>query len=245
MEAHFTTAGVRAAEHGHIESKKADKRRRIREAARALFSKHGYDDTTVRMIARRAGVAHGTVLLYARDKRDLVLLIFNHEIAPTLDRASEAAQEADGLLDKLVAYFGVLYEDFYDKLMLSRIHLQLNHYSAGMHSAEYYAHRKRVSDFLEDAVRQAQGAGEIAEQEDPALVAKLFFFVQSAAVRWWIASESPNLKRGIRELRGLFALQMSGLGPHAPRARSSRRNRRAASAARATAGATDRGRKRG
>ena len=56
--------------------------------ASALFSKYGYDETTVRMIARRAGVAHGTVLLYARDKRDLVLLIFNHEIPRTLDRAT-------------------------------------------------------------------------------------------------------------------------------------------------------------
>jgi AcrR family transcriptional regulator len=235
MEDLFTIAGVPAAEPGHVETKKADKRRRIREAARALFSKHGYDDTTVRMIARRARVAHGTVLLYARDKRDLVLLIFNHEIPRTLDRALDTAQRVDGLLDKLAAYFGVLYEDFYDKLMLSRIHLQLNHYSAGMHSAEYYSHRKRVSDFLQDAVRQAQRSGEIAHNVDPAVAAKLFFFVQSAAVRWWIASEAPDLNVGINELRNLFALQISGLAPRGALARSSRRTRRVARGARVTA----------
>src|SRR6516164_2562151 len=99
MDALFNNAGIEVPPRGHLASKKADKQRRIREAARALFSKHGYDDTTVRMIARRAGVAHGTVLLYARDKRDLVLLIFNHEIPRTLDRALKTAQEVDGLLD--------------------------------------------------------------------------------------------------------------------------------------------------
>jgi AcrR family transcriptional regulator len=217
---------VRAAPRGNRESKKADKRKRIREAARALFSKHGYDDTTVRMIARQAGVAHGTLSLYARDKRDLVLLIFNHEIAPTLDRALNAAAKKSKLLDKVMAYFSVLYEDAYSKLTLSRIHLQLNHYAAGMHSVEYYANRKRVSDFLEDAVRHAQKSGEIAHSEDPALLGKLFFFVESAALRWWIASDSPDLDAGITELRRLVGVLTSGLAVRATRPRRPDTNRR-------------------
>jgi AcrR family transcriptional regulator len=213
---------ARPAPRGNRESKKADKRKRIREAARALFSRHGYDDTTVRMIARQAGVAHGTLSLYARDKRDLVLLIFNHEITPTLDRAAKTAAKKDKLLDRIMAYFGVLYEDAYSKLTLSRIHLQLNHYSAGMHSVEYYANRKRVSDFLEDAVRHAQRSGEIAQSEDPVLVGKLLFFVESAALRWGIATDEPDLATGLDELRHLLGVLTSGLAARAARPRTSK-----------------------
>jgi len=58
------TIGVR-------ERNKAERRRRIKEAALAAFTEKGYDRATTREIAKLAGVAQGTLFLYARDKRDL------------------------------------------------------------------------------------------------------------------------------------------------------------------------------
>ncbi len=43
----------------------------ILRAARILFAKKGYEDTTIADIAREAGVAVGTVYLYFRNKRDI------------------------------------------------------------------------------------------------------------------------------------------------------------------------------
>ena len=51
---------------------KLDKLRRIKEAAQSLFIAKGFDDTTMREIAVRAGVGLGTIFLYAKDKRDLL-----------------------------------------------------------------------------------------------------------------------------------------------------------------------------
>jgi hypothetical protein len=45
---------------GLRERNKSEKLQRIRNAARALFMKGGYDDTTMRDIARRAEVGFGT-----------------------------------------------------------------------------------------------------------------------------------------------------------------------------------------
>ena len=59
---------------------KAEKLQRIRKAARALFVKRGYDDTTMRDIAKRADVGFGTLFTYASDKRDMLFLIFNDEL---------------------------------------------------------------------------------------------------------------------------------------------------------------------
>ena len=61
------------------ESNKADKQRRILRAARELFSARGYEGTSLRQIAERAGVALGTLALYADDKRDMALMIFNEK----------------------------------------------------------------------------------------------------------------------------------------------------------------------
>ena len=50
-----------------------DKREAIIEAARTLFSSHGYEETTIAEIARAAGVGVGTVYLYFQNKRQILL----------------------------------------------------------------------------------------------------------------------------------------------------------------------------
>ena len=47
------------------------KRDAILDAARTLFAKHGYEETTIADIARAAGVAVGTVYLYFRNKHEV------------------------------------------------------------------------------------------------------------------------------------------------------------------------------
>jgi AcrR family transcriptional regulator len=201
---------------GRREINKAEKRQRIRMAALTLFSKQGYEATTLRQIARLAQVALGTLSLYAQDKRDLVLLIFNEKISDVIDRAWKASLAENSIAEQVTAFFSVFYKDFYKDPALSRTHLQLNFYSGGLHAAEYHAHRARVFDCLEALVRKARERGEIATSEDPALIARHLFFLFSAAVRWWIAAQSPNLRAGIEEFRRLLLLQISGLRLDAP-----------------------------
>lgn len=206
---------------------KADKRRRIREAALALFSSQGYEATTLRQIARRARVALGTLSLYADDKRDLVLLIFNEMVPQVIDNADAAASRQSKLLDKLVAFFGAFYENISHNITLARIHHQLNFYSTGSHTAEYNALRARVFALLEGTICKAQASGEIGCRDDPALIARYIFFCYSAAVRWWVASENPHLRAGLADLRRMLQLQINGLLPAGTaRARSRRRQTR-------------------
>lgn len=49
------------------------RRQQIGQAALEVFSARGYGEATVREIARRAGIADGTVYLYFRSKRDLLV----------------------------------------------------------------------------------------------------------------------------------------------------------------------------
>ncbi|HEX2914085.1 MAG TPA: TetR/AcrR family transcriptional regulator [Chloroflexia bacterium] len=53
-------------------SKKADKRQAIVEAARELFTTEGYETTTIAQVAKKAGVAVGTVYLYFKNKTELL-----------------------------------------------------------------------------------------------------------------------------------------------------------------------------
>jgi len=69
-------------------SAKKDRERDIVAAARALFREKSYDATSIAEVAARAGMATGTVYLYAEDKADLlhkVLIDFVTELTNELE----------------------------------------------------------------------------------------------------------------------------------------------------------------
>ena len=45
-----------------------------------MFCRRGYLDATTRDIAARARVANGTLFRYARDKRELLLMVINDDL---------------------------------------------------------------------------------------------------------------------------------------------------------------------
>ena len=65
---------------GHRARKKADTRARIVAAALALFRTRGFDATTTKTIARKAGIAEGTVFNYFPTKEDIALHFFGQEV---------------------------------------------------------------------------------------------------------------------------------------------------------------------
>jgi AcrR family transcriptional regulator len=62
------------------DARKDATRRAIVDSALELFQTKGFDQTTTRAIARRAGVAEGTVFNYFRTKEDIALHFFNEEL---------------------------------------------------------------------------------------------------------------------------------------------------------------------
>src|SRR5579884_4279721 len=82
---------------GQRERNKLDKLRRIKDAARELFVAKGFDDTTTREIALRAGVGIGTIFVYAENKRDLLFLIANEELEKVTAQAEGAVTASASL----------------------------------------------------------------------------------------------------------------------------------------------------
>ena len=66
---------------GQNEQIRAATRQRILDAALALFAEHGYERTSVRMIAEAAGVAQGLLYSYFDGKQALLHAIFEESVA--------------------------------------------------------------------------------------------------------------------------------------------------------------------
>ncbi len=191
-----------------------DKARRIKAAARKLFIAHGYDDASTREIALEAGVALGTVFLYAADKRDLLFLVVNDDFEAVTLAASKAVRPGASLLDNLLASFRPLYEFFGAEPRLARLALrEMMFYEAGEQAQRFVKTRERMIALAADIVRAAQARKEIRSKEAPARIAALLFAIFQIEVRRWLAPPRADVEVGLGDLRKSFEIMLAGLSP--------------------------------
>jgi len=80
-----------------------DKRRRILQAAVKVFARQGYFAARVSEIARKAGVADGTIYLYFKSKQDILVSLFDEVMAEHIAKARHEVAAASGAPAKLRA----------------------------------------------------------------------------------------------------------------------------------------------
>jgi TetR/AcrR family fatty acid metabolism transcriptional regulator len=84
-------------------SKGLDKRKRILDAAVAVFARKGYFASRVSDVARKAGVADGTIYLYFHGKEDILVRLFDEVMCEHVSRAREAVDALSSAPDRLLA----------------------------------------------------------------------------------------------------------------------------------------------
>jgi AcrR family transcriptional regulator len=199
---------------GRRELNKIDKLRRITDAARLTFETRGYDDATIREIARRAKVALGTIFTYAADKRDLLFLVINPDYERIAQRAAAAVRPDATLLDNLLRAFRLLYEFFAESPQLSRLVLrEMLFYDTGRHAARFVATRSRMLETCIDIVRHAQRCKDIKSDEKAELVGRVLFAIYQIEVRRWLASEPLDISHGLKSLEKALLVVIRGLSP--------------------------------
>jgi len=202
------------------ENAKRDKRRRINEAARAVFTEFGYKNANMREIARRAGVATGTLFLYAPDKRSLLLWIviddLTHLTAETFNDV-KAGRVPGGLLEQLVYVFEARYQYANTHLDLTLNALQeivIKPYVNGMPVLDPEREREVfvMRDHVAELVREHQRQGRIRATEDADSIGRLMMAVYHATLRNWLRAGSGDVTQGVAELRDLLRLAIEGCG---------------------------------
>lgn len=78
-----------------------DKRQRILDAAVRVFAKKGYHGAKVAEIAKKAGVADGTIYLYFRNKEDILVSLFDEVMEEHISQARAEIARVGGAPEKL------------------------------------------------------------------------------------------------------------------------------------------------
>jgi AcrR family transcriptional regulator len=205
------------AEPGLRERRKNERRRRVLEAARAVFLEHGYEHATTREIAARADVAVGTVFVYARDKRDLLMAIVNDDLEALTDATLAELDPALPFLDRLMALFEPRYRYWVRDPEISAVALaETVSYRVDDipgETARFLRRRDAMIGKLADMVEAEQRAGRMGRPDDARTIALFIMGTYLAHVRFWLGENAPHVETGIARLRRQLNLAMTGLGP--------------------------------
>ena len=177
---------------GRREIKKETTKKKILEVSLKLFRKQGFARTTMRDIARQAGIALGTTYNYFPTKEHLALYFFESALDRVMERYRKE-EPTDGPLEEKLFLLVALeleqvapYEEFLNVIVThavvpgSRLHPT---------SAESLRLRDRYLDFVAGIIDRAGGLRAFGHDE---LVLRAFWVYHLGILMFWINDRSPK-----------------------------------------------------
>jgi len=165
-----------------------DKRRRILQAAVKVFARRGYFAARVADVARRAGVADGTIYLYFRNKEDILVSLFDEVMSEHLEgkqREVEPGSDAPARLRAVAQrHLGLLGRNR-DLAVVFQVELRqstkfMERFTASW-LQDYFA-------LIAEIIEQGQREGTLRADLPVKVATKAFFGVLDEMVTSWILS---------------------------------------------------------
>ena len=197
---------------GRREQNKRAKWTRIERAARAEFARHGFEAAALRAIAARARVATGTLFLYARDKRELLFLVFADEARRIFADARAAARDDRSLVDALMGLFG-RFLDFYARDPELSAAILREFFFRPYEPERLGALTREYGALVAELVEAARARREIRDDVPAAVAANALFAHYAYWVQTWLGNRLVSREQAETRLREVLALQIEGLRP--------------------------------
>jgi AcrR family transcriptional regulator len=178
-----------------VTTRAEDTRRKIYEAAMEMFREKGFEETTMRDIAAKAGVALGGTYYYFSSK-DAIVLAFYHEMQQTSTSAvSDALAEKKKLKDRIRAVLD-------ERLKLLEPNRKFcaalfRHAPDGSDPLSPFSQETRlIRDAAIEQMKTAMDGGDVKIPPDlkPRLPYLLWLY-QMALIMFWLYDRSPNQEK--------------------------------------------------
>jgi AcrR family transcriptional regulator len=157
-------------------------RRRILDAAEAIFGEQGYYEASVSHITRRASVAQGTFYIYFRTKQE----IFEELVADLGKRLRQATREAIAAAPNRLEAERRGFLAFFTFVAQHRRIYRIVQEAERVAPEAAHAYYRRISEGYERALREAMDVGEVYPMDPEAIAYALMGIGHFLALRWLI-----------------------------------------------------------
>lgn len=194
---------------------------RIVTAALALFQSKGFDATTTKAIARKAGIAEGTVFNYFRTKEDIALHFFEAEVDHAIAavrgsarlRAAPLEEKLFALIQSQLAYLAP-YERFIGAALVEALRPGS---SLGFLSHKAQALRHRYMGFVQELVEESM-AGQKRIVPASWWLPDAFWIYYLGALLFWLHDTSPRKQNTLAFLDSTLRIGVALINGRAVRA---------------------------
>jgi AcrR family transcriptional regulator len=198
------------------EANKEDKRGRIREAAAALFVERGFEGTTTTAVAERAGVAKGTLFLYASTKEDLVALVFEHRLTSAVEAAFASMPVNGTIAEEAEHLFGAFLSFYAPQPELARIFVRELMFPGAAAARVRDGVDRAFLGRLRERIAAHMAAGELTKSVMPEMIASMWFGLYVVVLIAWLGGSLPAHTHARALLRSAIDLSIRGLLPLVP-----------------------------
>jgi TetR/AcrR family fatty acid metabolism transcriptional regulator len=188
------------------QDRKLERRQAILRGAVRVFADKGFFHATVAEIARQAGVADGTIYLYFKSKDDILLSIFDDQMAQLTEAAREAVQGLSSAAEALTAVVGLHLGAVVENPSLAAVLImELRQSVLFVRDAE----KARLTAYLNligEVVARGQKTGEFRSDVHPAAMKRALFGALDELTHGWLVARGRkfDLVRSGREVAELF-----------------------------------------
>lgn len=176
----------------------------IHKAVLKLIGEEGVQDLTVSKVAKRAGIAKGTVYLYFKNKEDLICSTIENSLQPLFSHLIEIL-ESDVRPDKKLHEYATFSIGFFDQYRSTfrallynqhQVHVRKEHYT----DDKYQEILHRLSEVIRDGVEQG-----IFREIDPIIGANIFMESTIAVtVQYLLTEKQRDINKDVHSLTDIL-----------------------------------------
>ena len=174
------------------ERNKTIKRKRILDAAVKLFSKKGYEQTSIEELAREAGVGKGTVYSYFHNKRDIVKAFCDDMLDFTRSELAAKTNPDTPLTGQLMVIFMSDFTYIAENRQFSRVFLQEKVFPKEVFSEEDFETQNDYFEMLYPIYERAKERGELKKELELLHISGHFYALYLLLVSCWYTGMIPT-----------------------------------------------------
>lgn len=188
---------------GIREQKKQQTRCSIEKAAIELFSRKGFDATSMEDIASAAGVGKATIYGYFSAKDDIFLHYCDERLVTAFNQFKEQHSEEISFVEYLIAFFMIKFGFITENREFGRLLLREMLFP-GEATDKAREHNQRYFEILEGVFFVAEQRGEIAPHQDHFMLSGHFFSLYVGLLAGWYSGYFNSLEEVEKSMRILF-----------------------------------------
>ncbi|KGP73842.1 TetR/AcrR family transcriptional regulator [Pontibacillus yanchengensis] len=189
--------------------KNKPKYKQIIDAAVEVIAENGYHSSQVSKIAKKAGVADGTIYLYFKNKEDILVSLFQEKMGQFIEKIEEEIQTKSNAKEKLLSMVEMHYSQLaknHQLAIVTQLELRQSNKELRLKINDVL---KRYLEVIDHIVQEGMDEKHFDPSLDMRLVRQMVFGTLDETVTNWVMNEQKYDL--MQQANGVHQLLINGL----------------------------------